>query len=262
MKAHLLQLDLIWEDRHANFELVEHALSQARIDPGDLVILPELFDSGFSLNTDLTADHNSETLRFLHTLADNLGITIQGSRTRKPDPTGKATNNATIVAPGGQLLVEYAKVHPFTFGKEPEAFIGGDDTSLYTWSSGSESLRVDPAVCYDLRFPELFRRGLLAGAEAFALGANWPESRQAHWRALAIARAIENQAYVFAVNRTGRDPHLTYAGGTIAIDPQGKILGELDAKPGTLTVDVDPESVRNWRSTFPAWQDLKILRLN
>ncbi|HED54299.1 MAG TPA: carbon-nitrogen family hydrolase, partial [Phycisphaerales bacterium] len=205
---------------------------------------------------------NNETLLFLQSTATELGITIQGSRTLIPSPNAKATNNATIIAPDGRLLCEYAKIHPFTFGKEPEAFAGGDESCLYTWTADNESLQVCPAVCYDLRFPELFRRGLLAGAEAFAIGANWPQTRQAHWRALAIARAIENQAYVFAVNRTGSDPHLAYAGGSIAIDPQGKVLGELDEKPDTLTVEVHPENVRNWRSTFPAWRDLKIRTLN
>jgi omega-amidase len=109
-----------------------------------------------------------------------------------------------VFGAGGKLLAEYAKVHPFTFGREPEAFEGGDGVVTYAWGG----LTVCPAVCYDLRFPELFRHGLMRGAEVFCLGANWPDARQAHWRALAMARAIENQAFVLAVNRVGRDPHL------------------------------------------------------
>jgi omega-amidase len=258
MRAHLVQLDLIWESPKTNHRLVEESLDSVDITPGDLVVLPELFDTGFSLNTGKNADAKDLTLRFLLELADDLGITIQGSRTVMPCSCDKARNNATIVGPKQELICEYSKVHPFTFGREPEEFQGGSDVTTYYWKSQTESLKVCPAVCYDLRFPELFRAGLSQGAELFAIGANWPEARQAHWRALAIARAIENQAFVLAVNRTGSDPHLNYIGGSIAIGPQGEILGELAKEPGVLTVAINPDSVREWRKTFPAWKDCKI----
>jgi predicted amidohydrolase len=131
---------------------------------------------------------------------------------------------------------------------------GGDPVT----GTGARALTVCPAVCYDLRFPELFRRGLLAGAGAFAIGANWPAARAAHWRALLVARAIENQAFVLGVNRTGSDPHLVYAGGSIALGPKGEVLGELGATPGVLTVEIDPLAVREWRDTFPAWKDARL----
>ncbi len=256
MKAHLFQLDLAWEDREANFRLVERAAGSAEIHAGDLIVLPELFDSGFSLTTARTADAGGATLRFLLDLAGRLGVTVHGSRTvSEGDRGSKATNRATIAGPSGRLLCEYAKIHPFTFGREPEAFDGGDSIETYGWNG----LTVCPAVCYDLRFPELFRIGLGRGAEVFVLGANWPAARQGHWRALALARAIENQAFVLAVNRTGSDPHLAYAGGTIAVDPKGEILGELGDEPGVLSVEVDPERVREWRSVFPAWRDMKLM---
>jgi omega-amidase len=118
---------------------------------------------------------------------------------------------------------------------------------------------VCPAVCYDLRFPELFRIGLSKGAEAFAIGANWPEARQAHWRTLLIARAIENQAFVLGVNRTGSDPALRYAGGTIAVGPRGEVLGELEAEEGVLSTGVDVSEMRKWREVFPAWRDGRLM---
>lgn len=258
MRAHLVQLDLVWESPEANYRLVEEALDNADINTGDIVVLPELFDSGFSLNTDVTADSGDRTLKFLLNLADDLGVTIQGSRTTRPCSCDKAKNNATIVGPDHTLICEYSKIHPFTFGREPERFEGGDAVTTYTWSAGDDALTVCPAVCYDLRFPELFRAGLNKGAQLFALGANWPEARQAHWRALAVARAIENQAFVLAVNRTGSDPHLTYIGGSIALSPKGEVLGELGDEPGILTIEIDAEAVQNWRETFPAWKDGKI----
>ncbi len=254
MRAHLLQLDLVWEDHQANYRLVEDALDRASPDPGDFVLLPELFDTGFSFRTEKNADNESRTLRFLLALADDLGVTIQGSRTLRPCDCDMAFNCATVAAPGETLLCEYRKIHPFTFGREPEFFTGGSDVLTCTWNG----LTVCPAICYDLRFPELFRAGLKQGAQLFALGANWPSARQSHWRTLAIARAIENQAFVLACNRTGSDPHLHYAGGSIAIGPKGDILGELQDQPGTLSVEIDPQALHEWRATFPAWRDMRL----
>jgi predicted amidohydrolase len=124
-----------------------------------------------------------------------------------------------------------------------------------------------PATCYDLRFPELFRDGLRAGAEVIALGACWPSVRHAHWRALLIARAIENQCFVLGVNRVGDDPAqigagvgqvagLRYLGGSLVVSPMGDVLGELGADEGVLSVEIHAQSVRDWRSKFRAWKDL------
>lgn len=258
MRAHLLQMNIEWENRDANHRLVESMLDTADVREGDLVVLPELFDSGFSLNTALTKDKDGATLRFLLDLADDLGVMIHGSRTVLSCDCNKATNRATIVAPGERVVLEYSKIHPFSYGREGEAFMGGDTVDTYEWTSGEESLRVCPAVCYDLRFPELFRKGLSLGAEAFVLGANWPDARQAHWRALTVARAIENQAFVLAVNRTGPDPHLNYIGGSIALDPKGDVIGELTDEEAVLTVDLDAAHLRAWRDQFPAWRDAKL----
>jgi predicted amidohydrolase len=158
------------------------------------------------------------------------------------------------------VLAEYAKIHPFSYGREPERFEGGVEITVYRWGEeAGQALTVCPAICYDLRFPELFRLGLFRGAEAFAVGANWPESRQHHWRALLIARAIENQAVVLGVNRTGRDPNLAYAGGSIAVGPRGDILGELGSEEAVLSVEIDPREVHAWRERFPAWRDIKLM---
>lgn len=259
MRAHLLQLDLAWEDRAANHAQVEEALDRCSPSEGDLVVLPELFDSGFSINTQTTADDEGETLRFLLRLADDFGITVQGSRTLVRCDCAKARNCATVCSgydlDEPRLLTEYHKVHPIGFLKETEAFEGGPAIETYAWNAPGNTMTVAPAICYDLRFPELFRAGVEAAAEVFAVGANWPAPRVAHWRTLLIARAIENQAYVLGVNRCGSDPHLDYPGQTLAIDPMGTIIGELGSEPGTLSVELDPASLRDWRSTFPALTD-------
>jgi predicted amidohydrolase len=93
----------------------------------------------------------------------------------------------------------------------------------------------------------------------FAIGACWPDSRHAHWRALLIARAIENQAFVLGVNRTGKDPALSYAGGSIAVGPRGEVIAELGAEERVLSVEIQPSALREWRSKFPAWKDGRLL---
>lgn len=263
MQAHLVQLDIAWEDKAANFRTVERLLAVSPVEPGDLILLPEMFDTGFSLNTDHTADRDGATLRFLADLAQDLGAIIQGGRTVHDCHCAKAHNRMTVLGPGGDLLADYTKIHPFSYGREHERFAGGDRILTYTWarrsSTPAAALTVCPAVCYDLRFPELFRQGLLQGAELFAVGACWPEARQSHWRALSIARAIENQAFVLAVNRTGSDPSINYAGGSIAISPKGEILAELGAEESVLTLPIDPGAIHQWREKFPAWRDHRLI---
>jgi omega-amidase len=269
MRAHLIQMDIAWEDRSANFAKVERLLDAASPGDGDLVVLPEMFDSGFSLSVERTADRDNATLRFLIRIAEDLGVYIIGGRTLQPCHACLAHNRAMVISPAGDLLAEYSKIHPFSFGKESDFFEGGDEVALFTWAQarGDEpdqradrsTLRICPAICYDLRFPELFRLGLLRGAQMFTVIANWPESRRHHWRSLLIARAIENQAFVLGVNRTGSDPNLSYVGGSIAVDPRGEIIGELGAEETTLSVDINPAELHAWREKFPAWRDLRLI---
>jgi len=273
-RAHLVQFDIAWEDPAENFRRVERLISRAPIDAGDLVVLPEMFDSGFSFETGRTADKEGRTLAFLVDLARDLGVYVQGARTVHECHCAKASNCAPIIGPDGAVLAEYRKIHPFTFGREGERFEGGRDVVLYEWARGRSGrevewkasgggarsgLRVCPAICYDLRFPELFRIGLQRGAEVFALGANWPDIRQHHWRALLMARAIENQAFVLGVNRVGRDPNLNYTGGSIALSPTGEVLGELGRDADVLSVEIDAGVLTEWREKFPAWRDAKLL---
>jgi len=266
MRAHLLQMDIAWEDREANFAIVQDLIDQAKPDPGDLVVLPELFDSGFSLNVEVTADEppvgSGQTQAFLSDLARSRGLVIHGSWTGiaagDSDPGSPiGLNYAAAFGTDGRELYRYAKIHPFTYGREGERFVGGCEVvcAALSEAGGLEPLVACPAICYDLRFPELFRKGLTMGAEAFIIGANWPKARQAHWRALSIARAIENQAWVLCVNRVGSDPHLEYAGGSMIIDPQGCVVAEAEDQQCALSAPVSRGDVENWRKKFPAWRD-------
>ncbi len=260
--AHLVQFDITWEDAPANHEQVRALLDKADVQAGDLVLLPEMFDTGFSFNIENTNDKSGRTLTFLLELADDLGVIVQGGRTIAPCHRCAAKNVMTAVAPGQRVLAEYAKQHLFTLGGEPAKFESGHSVETYSWHGAN--LRVMPAVCYDLRFAELFAAGLKSGAQLIALGACWPSVRAHHWRALLIARAIENQAYVLGVNRTGDDPTKPdgspgshYAGGSLIISPTGEILAEASDKACVLSAPVDASAVHAWRERFPAWRERK-----
>lgn len=256
MRAHLVQLDIAWEDKSANYARVRSLLAPLRIEPGDLIVLPEMFDTGFSLNVDVTHDGDGATQLFLAALAKDHGASVYGGFTVQRDD-GMGLNRAQIYAPTGDCVASYDKIHPFSFGREPERFVGGGRVVTCPWSAGERTLTVCPAICYDLRFPELFRRGLRLGAEVFVIGANWPAPRAQHWRTLLFARAIENQAYVIGVNRAGSDPHLDYSGGSIVVSPKGDVIADAGERECVITAEIDPEALRSWRDTFPAWTDWK-----
>jgi predicted amidohydrolase len=250
MRVAAIQLDIAWEDKPANHATVERMLGEAGIEAGTYVLLPELGDTGFSFNLDTIVDE--KTLSWAGGLARRLGIWLQpGFARRGPDGLGR--NCTAIIDPEGEVHGVYAKVHPFSYSRETDHYAGGDELIIRACAGAA----VCPLICYDLRFPELWRFATLAGAEVFPIGASWPEARRAHWRALLIARAIENQAYVVGVNRVGRDPALSYAGGSMIIAPDGAIIAEAGREPAVLVADLDLESLRQWRAEFPALRDVR-----
>ncbi len=251
-RAHLFQYDIAWEAPSENFDVVRGMAAGAGVERGDLIVLAEMFATGFSLNVETTADDDGAQAGFLRGLARETGAFVVGGITARGET--KARNRALVFDGAGDEVARYDKVHPFSFGREHEAFEGGEGVTTFEWNG----LRVCPVVCYDLRFPELFRAGLDTGAEAFVVIANWPSARQEHWRTLLLARAIENQAVVLGVNRCGEDPYLAYVGGTRAVGAQGEELGELGGEAGVLSVGVDAAGVRAWRDQFPAWRDRRI----
>jgi predicted amidohydrolase len=245
-----VQFDVAWEDKPANHAVIEQMLREAKVAAGTYVLLPELGDTGFSFDLAKIADGRS--LTWARTLARELKVWIQPGFAENSND-GKGRNCAAIISPQGEILGIYRKVHPFSYSRESEHYSGGDRIVIRDCVGAA----VCPMICYDLRFPELWRVAASNGAEIFTIGASWPETRQSHWRALLIARAIENQAYVVAVNRVGADPHLQYAGGSIIICPTGEILDEADDSPRVLIADLDLGQLRAWRSEFPVLRDVR-----
>ena len=255
MRVAAVQFDIAWEDKPANHRIMESMLDEAGIEPGTYVVLPELGDTGFSMNLERIVDERS--MAWAEGQARNRDIFIQLGHARlesgdRPD-TPRGRNCAAILAPDGKLMGEYRKIHPFSYGKESQ-FYGGGDRLLLRRCAGA---LVCPLICYDLRFPELWRVAAKAGAEVFCIGASWPAERQHHWRSLVVARAIENQAYVVAVNRCGNDPHLRYAGGSLIVTPSGEILSSAEDRPVVIQANLDLTAMRAWRANFPALADVK-----
>ena len=245
-----VQFDIIWEDKLANHAIIEQMLDDHGVAAGAFVLLPELGDTGFSFNLDAIVD--DRTITWASALARSRGIWLQAGFAQH-GPEGKGRNVAAIINPGGQVAVQYEKIHPFSFGREAEHYNGGDHLAV----CDTGALQVAPLICYDLRFPELWRLAATAGAAVFTIGASWPDARQSHWTQLAIARAIENQAFVVACNRVGRDPSLGYAGGSIIVNPMGEVLAQAGTEPAVISATLNAEEVAAWRRTFPALRDIR-----
>src|SRR5207249_7162780 len=165
-------------------------------------------------------------------------------------PSNAYCNEAVLFDAEGREVARYAKIHPFKFAGE-------------TAKPGTDPVVVDcgefklaPAVCYDLRFPELFRAGVKCGANLFAVIANWPTSRLDHWLTLLKARAIENQSYVIGVNRAGRDPNADYPGRSQIISPRGEVLADAREGEGLVKTELDLPGLQAYRQNFPVLRDL------
>lgn len=251
MQVVAVQLDMAWEDKPASHQRARDLLAAAEPDPGALVVLPEMFDTGFSMNVEATAqggDRESEAV--LRELAREFDVAVLGGVVGPTDGDGPG-NEAVAFDPQGAELVRYRKMCPFTLSGEDQHYGRGDRHQLFRW----QGVSVAPFICYDLRFPEVFRPAARDGAELIVVIASWPAVRSEHWVRLLQARAIENLAYTIGVNRCGRDPNLAYDGRTVAFDHMGETLFEADGAQQTLSCEVDAQAVRRWRSDFPALRD-------
>jgi predicted amidohydrolase len=254
MKLAALQTDIVWEDREANFRRLEPKIAAAAASGARLVVLPEMFARGFSMDTqNIREPTGGPSSQFLASQCAAHGIWICGSI---PESTAEATtsggrphNTLVVVSPDGQQT-RYRKIHPFTFAKEDEHYAAGNDFVTLE----IEGVRTTLFVCYDLRFADEFW-ATARQTDLFVVVANWPERRREHWRTLLRARAIENQCYVVGVNRVGEGSGLRYMGDSAIIDPWGAVLCEAARDEAMLIAEVDPERVAEARRKFPVLDD-------
>lgn len=251
MRVSLIQMDIALgrpqENRRRAADLVRVAAQDA-----DLVMLPEMWTTGYALKdlADNLADRDGEpTGAFLSALARECGVHIVGSA---PDQRGgQVYNSATVYGSSGNRLAEYAKVHLVPMMDEHLYLAPGTQISLADVGECKAGL----AICYDLRFPELFRTMALGGAQVMLIPAEWPTQRLSHWRTLVIARAIENQCYVLACNRVGSDQANAYPGHSMVVDPWGTILAEGGEGEEVVRATLDMAQVAEIRSRIPVFKD-------
>ena len=248
MRLGLVQLDIAWEDVVENHRRASRHLEAAKAGRARLAILPEMFSTGFSMDAARIAQPpGGSSESFLREEARRLDLWILASVPEQGEPAPR--NMAMLVSPEGEV-VRYAKIHPFSYAGEHRVYAAGDRVV----TADVEGVRVTPLVCYDLRFPEPFRTAA-AETDLFVVVANWPGERREHWRALLRARAIENQAYVAGVNRSGDGNGLHYAGDSAVVAPLGETLVEADESEQVVFADVDADVVRKLRARFPALDD-------
>ena len=247
------QLDIQWENKEANHANVCTLLRKASPSPGSLIILPEMFATGFSMNVDaITDDRDRITQKFLARIAGGYkAYVLAGVVTRCED--GRGLNQAVVYKPSGQELARYSKLYPFSYAGETGHYAPGTGIETFV----CHAFKVAPFICYDLRFPEAFRAATRQGAQVLAVIANWPAARESHWTSLLKARAIENQSYVIGVNRCGKDPNHAYSGRSRIIDPRGKILKDAGSAEGWIEAELDLQELIGYRKEFPALKDMR-----
>ena len=253
MQIHLVQFDITWENTAANFERVRALLTGRPPRPLSLVVLPEMFSVGFTMNVEAVGEaEGGATESFLRELARSYGCYVVGGLVERT-ASGKGRNVALALSPTGEILGRYAKLHPFSYAGETEHFEPGGEIVTFDW----EGLSTAPFICYDVRFPEIYRLAMRRGARLFLTIANFPSSRVNHWTTLLIARAIENQAYVAGVNRSGSDPNASYPGSSIVVDPKGEIIAQAGAGEEVLVAEIDPNTLARYRESFPVLRDVR-----
>lgn len=254
LRVALGQVDITWHDRAGNLDRAETLVARAAAQGARLVVLPEMFAVGFTMDAAQADAHEGPTAAWARNVAARHDVTLLVGIPELPAETvpgdaARPHNVALLVRPDG-TTARYAKTHLFSFSAENDHYRPGD--RVVTWDV--EGVRITPLICYDLRFPEPFRLAA-DDTDLFVVIASWPERRAAHWRLLLRARAVENQAWVAGVNRVGTGDGLAYRGDSALVDPWGEVRIEAAMQEALLLVDLDTEVVRAARESFPPLRD-------
>src|SRR5688572_21259862 len=231
-----IQFDIAWEDRAANHAKVAAMLEREPPRRGALVVLPEMFASGFSMDVAKTAqDETRADERFVGSLCRRYGVWCVAGVVSRGASANRARNEAVVFSPDAQPVARYCKMHPFSPASEDQRYEAGREIVTFD----CHGFTVAPVICYDLRFPELFRAATRRAANVFVVIANWPDARAEQRMVLLRARAIENQAYVIGVNRVGDDPGHHYAGQSVVVNPRGDVIAQAGDGEQILAADLD-----------------------
>ena len=254
MKVSVIQMNMRSLESKANFDRAEALVRRAVGENGpDVVVLPETWNTGFMPAGDLAAasDEDAKAVRARFSpLARELNVNIvAGSVSNRRG--GKICNTACVFDRAGACIAEYDKTHPFTPMGEHEVYTPGDHLVTFTL----DSVRCGLLICYEVRFPELWRTLALRGAQVMFLPAQWTAARQYHWETLTAARAIENQLFVVSCNSCGERDGTLYGGFSRILDPLGAVLAQGGGEEEIVTADLDLSSIAPLRARVPVFHD-------
>lgn len=245
----IVQQNIIWENPQKNRSHLEEFLQSSTPVETDLIVFPEMFTTGFTMNTPENSDSmDGETIHWMHKMARKHNCMISGSAILQEEDR---CYNRFILASADRILATYDKKHLFRMSEENLNFTSGKNPTIFTYGQW----RIKPIICYDLRFPVWIRNR--NDYDVLLVVANWPASRSHIWLTLLQARAIENQTYVIGVNRTGIDGYgIKYDGNSVIINPKGEIISQnKSSEEFHETITLGYDELLDFRAKFPAWMD-------
>jgi len=246
------QISGFWEDPGKTLERTEGFIAHAATFGAQLICFPEQFATGWDpLSEKNVQDLTGNIITRLQASAKANRIVVIGSIREASSPHPK--NASVAIGNDGSILATYSKIHLFSPAKEDEYFVPGNDLGVFSLGQ----LTCGLAICYDLRFPSLFRIYAQKGVHVVFVPAAWPASRIRHWELFIQARAAENQMYVIGVNTTGTTPVDRYSGSSMAADPHGTIINRANDAEQLLFIDIDPAEVAAAQSALPVEKDRK-----
>lgn len=244
----LAQMDLAWEDFNTNINKVEIFTKEASLKKAELILFPEMCLSGFTNNINSLEKSEEEIIETIRNIAINNEINIGLGFAIKVGEKGK--NKYIIISKSGEVLANYTKIHPFTFGGEDKIYCKGDHIDICKINE----FKIAPFICYDLRFPEIFQIAS-KDAHVITVGASWPKAREDHWISLLKARAIENQCYVLGINRVGVGDGLEYNGASVFVSPTGEFLNDVNSKEGIIIKNIELDTINKVKKQFNIKKD-------
>lgn len=244
-KAASVQFDIKLGDVDHNLSYVLSEIKRLKKEGVKLIVLPEMWSTGYAWRKlGRLSERTAEIVGELKG-ASKKGIIIIGSM---PEKDGEDIYNTAYIIDSGKLIGKYRKIHLFTPMKEDYFLKAGNEPLLCATSIG----KIGVLICYDVRFPEIVRRLTLEGAEMLVVPAEWPHPRCDHWKTILKARAIENQLFVIAANRCGRQGMVRFCGNSMVVNPWGEVISEAGDGEETIAADIDLSLVKKYREDMPA----------
>lgn len=252
MKIGLAQMDMVWENKEKNLIIAENFIQDAVKKKIDYLLFPEMSLTGFSMNVNKIGEQSEKqtTLSHFSTFSKQYKIFLGIGYVENGNE--KSKNHFAVLNPLGEIIADYVKIHPFSYGDEGNYYTGGRKIEY----CNIQDIITAPFICYDLRFPEIFQIASKT-AHLITVAANWPKERKEHWLTLLKARAIENQCYIAGVNRIGYGNGIQYIGDSIILNPYGEIISSAIEKECIVSAQIDKSIVLKYRADFKLKEDRK-----